>query len=158
MIQGYVRISKIEHSSIEFCKTRTKAITTAMQSEQGNITINSHWELEVQTSKPPEERGNANDQVVVGFSFVSDWFRKWREVFGPITLRGKTKAIADYPRHSTLNCSVLFEIICQSASQICYAGMLLFQLGLEYEKIGVKFYLAHCRCKLMLRIMIVHRT
>ena len=32
----------------------------------------------------PEARENAGDQVAVGFSFVSDWLRKWREFSGPI--------------------------------------------------------------------------
>ena len=36
-------------------------------------------------SKVPEARENAGDQVAVGFSFVSDWLRKWRELSGPIT-------------------------------------------------------------------------
>ena len=35
-------------------------------------------------SKVPEARENAVDQVAVGFSFVSDWLRKWREFSGPI--------------------------------------------------------------------------
>ena len=35
-------------------------------------------------SKVPEARENAGDQVAVGFSFVSDWLRKWRELSGPI--------------------------------------------------------------------------
>ena len=35
-------------------------------------------------SKVPEARENPGDQVAVGFSFVSDWLRKWRELSGPI--------------------------------------------------------------------------
>ena len=36
-------------------------------------------------------RENAGDQVVIGFSFASDWLRDWRESSGPMTERSKTK-------------------------------------------------------------------
>ena len=41
--------------------------------------------------KQPKARENAGDQVVIGFSFASDWLRKWREFFRPIAGRSKAK-------------------------------------------------------------------
>ena len=37
--------------------------------------------------KTPQARENAGDQVAIGFSFKSEWLRKWHEFFGPITGR-----------------------------------------------------------------------
>ena len=34
---------------------------------------------------------NAGDQVVFGFRFASDWFKKRRKFFGPIKKRSKAK-------------------------------------------------------------------
>ena len=48
-------------------------------------------ELKVKTAKSPKARENADDQVVIGFSFASDWLRDWRESSGPMTERSKTK-------------------------------------------------------------------
>ena len=48
-------------------------------------------ELKVKTAKSPKARENAGDQVVIGFSFASDWLRDWRESSGPMTERSKTK-------------------------------------------------------------------
>ena len=45
------------------------------------------------TSKLPEARENACDQVAIGFSFESDWWREWCEFSGPITKRSKAKPI-----------------------------------------------------------------
>ena len=44
-------------------------------------TLKSQWELGVKTSKPPKGQENAGDQVVIDFSFASDWSREWREFF-----------------------------------------------------------------------------
>ena len=41
------------------------------------------------TSKLPKARENADDQVVTGFNFASDWLREWCEFSGPII--GRTK-------------------------------------------------------------------
>ena len=41
------------------------------------------------TTKHPETRENVGDQVVIGFSFESDWFKEWYEFSGPITERSK---------------------------------------------------------------------
>ena len=40
-----------------------------------------------QTAQSAGKRG----QLILGFSFVSDWLRKWREFSGPITERSKAK-------------------------------------------------------------------
>ena len=42
-----------------------------------------------QTARNAEKR----DQVAVGFSFESDWIRKWREFSGPITQRSEAKTM-----------------------------------------------------------------
>ena len=39
-----------------------------------NIIINQ-WELKVKAGNVPEVRENASDQVMIGFSFASDWSR-----------------------------------------------------------------------------------
>ena len=36
-------------------------------------------------------RKNADDQVTIGFAFVSDRLRNWRKFSGPITWRSKAK-------------------------------------------------------------------
>ena len=54
----------------------------------GNI-LHSRYELHVRISKLLDAQENAGDQIVIGFSFASDWLRKWREFSGPITERVK---------------------------------------------------------------------
>ena len=51
----------------------------------------SQWELKLDTIKLPKARENAGDQVVIGFTFASDWLKEWREFFGPITEQSKAK-------------------------------------------------------------------
>ena len=51
-------------------KTKTKAITTTNHNKD-NITKRT----QSKTSKLPEARENADDQVMIGFSFASDWLR-----------------------------------------------------------------------------------
>ena len=41
--------------------------------------LESQWELRTKTIELPKARENAGDQVVIGFSFVSDWLREWCE-------------------------------------------------------------------------------
>ena len=41
------------------------------------------------TTKHPETWENVGDQVVIGFSFESDWLKEWYEFSGPITERSK---------------------------------------------------------------------
>ena len=71
------RFVQIEPFSIDCCKTKTKTklITKANQMKGKYITLKSRRELKTETSKLLKARENAGDQVVVGFSFVSDWLR-----------------------------------------------------------------------------------
>ena len=41
--------------------------------------------VKLNSCKRPEARENASDQVMIGFSFASDWLRGWREFSKPIT-------------------------------------------------------------------------
>ena len=49
-------------------KKKTKIITTAKEN-----TVKSQRKLEVKTTKLLKARENAADQVLIGFSFASDW-------------------------------------------------------------------------------------
>ena len=40
-------------------------------------------------TKHPETRENAGEQVVIGFSFESDWLKEWCNFSGPIKERSK---------------------------------------------------------------------
>ena len=40
---------------------------------------------------------------MIGFGLASDWLRRWREIFKPITERSKAKPISDYFRYSIEN-------------------------------------------------------
>ena len=62
-------------------------------------------ELEANTCHRRQARENACEQVAIGLSFTSDWWRKWREIFQPITERSKAKPKqnANYFRHSNEN-------------------------------------------------------
>ena len=69
----------IERVSIECRKTKTKAITLANQKGRR------------QTSKPIKTRSrhkareNVHARAAIGFGFTSDWLKKWRDNFEPIT-------------------------------------------------------------------------
>ena len=70
-------------------------------------------ELEANTRNRCQARENACEQVVIGLSFTSDWWRKWREIFQPITERSKAKPKqnANYFRHSNENRSKTSHMI-----------------------------------------------
>ena len=53
--------------------------------------IRNQSELKVSTCNRPQARENASHQVVIGFSFASDWLRGLREISKPITERSKAK-------------------------------------------------------------------
>ena len=40
---------------------------------------------------PTSSAENACEQVTIGFSFTSDWLKKWRELFELITNRSKAE-------------------------------------------------------------------
>ena len=73
-------VINLERFSIESRKTKTKVITMSHQKE-------------AKQEKLPKARENAGDQVVIGFSFASDWLGEWREFSEPITERNTEKFI-----------------------------------------------------------------
>ena len=48
-------------------------------------------ELEANTCNRRQARENAREQVAIDLSFTSDWWRKRREIFQPITEQSKAK-------------------------------------------------------------------
>ena len=57
--------------------------------------------IRVKMNCSSEAHENANDQVMIGFSFASDWLRKQSTFSGPITKgRRANLAVPDYLRHS----------------------------------------------------------
>ena len=59
--------------------------------------------LEDITRSGPKARENMRARVTIGFGFTSDWLKKWRGMFKPITERtnANTKQLANYFRNST---------------------------------------------------------
>ena len=51
-------------------------------------TFQSHTTSKKKT-KHPETRENAGEQVVIGFSFESDWLKEWCNFSGPVKERSK---------------------------------------------------------------------
>ena len=47
--------------------------------------------LGANTCSRREARENVRERVAIGFGFTSDWLRKWREFFKPITEPGNAK-------------------------------------------------------------------
>ena len=47
--------------------------------------------LEANTCSRHEAREDVREEVAIGFGLTSDWLRKWREFFKPITERGNAK-------------------------------------------------------------------
>ena len=54
------------------------------------------------------------EQVTIGFGFISDWMKKWREFFKPIAYRGNAKAIT-FQNSSDNHSKVLFGINTEKA-------------------------------------------
>ena len=50
--------------------------------------------IQSNTSKLPKAWENSGDEVVIGFSFASDWSSKWCVISGPITEQRKAKTNA----------------------------------------------------------------
>ena len=73
------------------------------------------------TCNRPQAQENASDQFAIGFSFASDWLRRWRDFPRPITERSKakSKAIPDCFQHSIENYSLKskFETIVKRVSK-----------------------------------------
>ena len=75
---------------IERRKTKTKETTTASQNKGKYDKKSMRTQIRC---KRPEARENASDQVAIGFSFASDWFKGWYEFSTPIKERSKEKAM-----------------------------------------------------------------
>jgi len=62
-------------------------------------------ELEANTCNWRQARENTSEQVAIDLIFTSDWSRKWREIFQPMTKRSKAKPKqnTNYFRHSIEN-------------------------------------------------------
>ena len=73
----------IEWFSFECRKTKTKVITLANHKNTDN-TVNQS-KFEVITCSRRKARENACERVMIGFGFTSNWMKKWRESFKPIT-------------------------------------------------------------------------
>ena len=77
------------------------------------ITITKQWS---------EARENTSDQVVIGFSFASDWLRKRSKFSGPITQeRRVNQAISDSFQHSFENCLTT----CWNSQFLNYCGIFI---------------------------------
>ena len=85
----------LQHFSIEGLKTKTKLSQRPIRWKENNF--KSQWELKLDTIKLIKVRENMGDQVVICFTFASDWLKEWREIFGPITERSKAKLIKSNP-------------------------------------------------------------
>lgn len=76
--------------SIEYCRTKTKAITSANQNKE-KILTRGQSDFEVKTSNLCEAPQNAGDHEAFGFGCASDWLRGWRLFFGPVIGQNKAK-------------------------------------------------------------------
>ena len=74
----------------------------------------TQWELGASTRNRRQARENACDQVAIGIGLTSDWLRRWREFFKPITKRSKAKPkqllLYDELTLNMMRCSMLSSI------------------------------------------------
>ena len=63
---------------MECRKTKTKVITLANHGNQNQL------KLELITRSRHKAQENVHPRTTIGFSFSSDWLKKWRENFEPI--------------------------------------------------------------------------
>ena len=73
----------LERFWIECLKTKTNS-----QSNEGKY-LKEPIRTQSKTTKLSKARENAGDQVVITFSFASDWMREWLQFSWPITVRRK---------------------------------------------------------------------
>ena len=75
-------------------------ITTNHKSQlETFLKANENSKEKKQQPKCFEAQENVGDQVMIGFSFETDWLREWCKFSGPITVRSKAKqmnAISNY--------------------------------------------------------------
>ena len=60
-------------------QNKTKSLQWPIRRKEN--TLKSQWELKMKPTNLSKARENSTDQVVIGFSFASDWLREWREFF-----------------------------------------------------------------------------
>ena len=60
-------------------------------------------------SKNTHTAGSAGKRGLLGFSYTSDWLRKWREFSGPVTAGSKTKPMQSWITFDTLLKIALFS-------------------------------------------------
>ena len=73
----------LERFSNECRKTKTKVITLANQKDGDNPVNQS--KLVVIIRSRHKARENVHARATIGFGFTSDWLKKWRENFEPIS-------------------------------------------------------------------------
>ena len=73
----------------------------------------SQSEFKVKPTKLPKARENAGVQVIVAFSFASDWLKDWWQFSGPITERSKAKPVQSQITFDTQlkNCSIVYVFL-----------------------------------------------
>ena len=81
-------------------------------------------ELEANTCHRRQARENACEQVAIGLSFTSDWWRKWREIFQPITERSKAK-----PKQNQSKTQITFDTQMKTALSWVNKDTLLCKLN-----------------------------
>ncbi len=82
----------LEQFSIECRKTKTKTKTKVITLANHNKHRQFSEPIKTQSKcSRHEARENVRARVTIGFGFTSDWLRKWREIFKPITKRSNSK-------------------------------------------------------------------
>ena len=76
---------KIERVSIECRKTKSKVLTLLWPIKKDGDNQVNQSKLEVITRSRHKARENVHTRATIGFGFNSDWVKKWRENFEPIT-------------------------------------------------------------------------
>ena len=79
------RSGVIERFSIECHKTKTKVHVITLANPKGRRQSSNQSKLEVITRSRHKARENVHARATIGFGFTSDWLKKWRENFEPIT-------------------------------------------------------------------------
>ena len=83
----------------------------------------------MRTSQLPKAWENVGDQIVVGFTFASDWLIEWREFSGPITERSKAK-----PTQSRITCDVQLKAALKEMWLSIHNGRIDSSLALKNKK------------------------
>ncbi len=103
--------------------------------------------LEANTCSWHEARENLRERVTIGFGFSSDWLRKWREIFKPITKRSNAK-----PKQTQFIFDTQVKTALRNMSQISATSHITSLLpGPGYSN-KVYCSLGHGRCRSRYRI------